>query len=87
MISGKNALTCYSAGLDAPERTCEVCGKTFRAGEQYAYKLWSSAAHKNLRSGAGSMRGCFTNGKRSASSGKPKPRRSASRSRTRPWRR
>lgn len=46
MISGKNALTC-SAGLkDAPERTCEVCGKTFRAGEQYAYKLWSSAAHK-----------------------------------------
>lgn len=47
MISGKNALTCYSAGLkDAPERTCEVCGKTFRAGEQYAYKLWSSEAHK-----------------------------------------
>lgn len=33
MISGKNALTCYSAGLDATERTCEVCGKTFRAGE------------------------------------------------------
>lgn len=27
MISGKNALTCYSAGLDAQERTCEVCGK------------------------------------------------------------
>lgn len=26
MISGKNALTCYSAGLkDAPERTCEGC--------------------------------------------------------------
>lgn len=47
MISGKNALTCYPAGLkDAPERTCEACGKTFRAGEQYAYKLWSSAAHK-----------------------------------------
>lgn len=46
MISGKNALTCYSAGLDAPERTCEVCGKTFRAGEQYAYKLWSDEAHK-----------------------------------------
>lgn len=47
MISGKNALTCYSAGLkDAPERTCKVCGKTFRAGEQYAYKLWSSEAHK-----------------------------------------
>lgn len=46
MISGKNALTC-SAGLkDALERVCEVCGKTFRAGEQYAYKLWSSAAHK-----------------------------------------
>ena len=47
MISGKNALTCYPAGLkDAPERTCEACGKTFRAGEQYAYKLWSNAAHK-----------------------------------------
>lgn len=47
MISWKNALTCYSAGLkDAPERTCEVCGKTFRAGEQYAYKLWSDEAHK-----------------------------------------
>lgn len=46
MISGKNALTC-SAGLkDAQERTCEVCGKTFRAGEQYAYKLWSDEAHK-----------------------------------------
>nr|DAV88623.1 MAG TPA: hypothetical protein [Caudoviricetes sp.] len=46
MISGKNALTC-SAGLkDAPERTCKVCGKTFRTGEQYAYKLWSSEAHK-----------------------------------------
>ena len=46
MISGKNALTCYSAGLDATERTCEACGKTFRAGEQYAYKLWSDEAHK-----------------------------------------
>lgn len=46
MISGKNALTCYSAGLDAPERTCKVCGKTFRAGEQYAYKLWCNEAHK-----------------------------------------
>lgn len=46
MISGKNALTYYSAGLDAQERVCKVCGKTFRAGEQYAYKLWSSAAHK-----------------------------------------
>ena len=47
MISGRNALTCYPVGLkDAPERTCEACGKTFRAGEQYAYKLWSSAAHK-----------------------------------------
>ena len=46
MISGKNALTCYSAGLDAQERVCKVCGKTFRAGEQYAYKLRSSAAHK-----------------------------------------
>lgn len=46
MISGKNALACYSAGLDAQERVCKVCGKTFRAGEQYAYKLWSSAAHK-----------------------------------------
>lgn len=46
MISGKNALTCYSAGLDAQERVCKVCSKTFRAGEQYAYKLWSSAAHK-----------------------------------------
>lgn len=34
MISGKNALACYSDGLrDAPERTCKVCGKTFRAGE------------------------------------------------------
>lgn len=47
MISGKNALTCYPVGLrDAPERTCKVCGKTFRAGEQYAYKLWSDEAHK-----------------------------------------
>lgn len=47
MISGKNALICYPAGLkDAPERTCKVCGKTFRAGEQYAYKLWSDEAHK-----------------------------------------
>ena len=47
MISGRNALTCYLIGAeDAPERTCKVCGKTFRAGKQYAYKLWSSAAHK-----------------------------------------
>lgn len=47
MISGKNALTCYPTGLrDAPERTCKVCGKTFRAGEQYAYKLWSDETHK-----------------------------------------
>lgn len=47
MISGKNALTCYPVGLkDAPERTCKACGKTFRAGEQYAYKLWSDEAHK-----------------------------------------
>lgn len=47
MISGKNALTCYPIGLkDAPERVCKVCGKTFRAGEQYAYKLWSDEAHK-----------------------------------------
>lgn len=47
MISGKNALTCYPAGLrDAPERTCKVCGKTFRAGEQYAYKLWCNETHK-----------------------------------------
>lgn len=46
MISGKKRATC-SAGLkDAPERTCEVCGKTFRAGKQYAYKLWSDEAHK-----------------------------------------
>lgn len=47
MISGRNALTCYLIGAeDAPERTCKVCGKTFRAGGQYAYKLWSNAAHK-----------------------------------------
>lgn len=47
MISGKNALICYSAGLrDAPERTCEACGKTFRAGKQYAYKLWCNETHK-----------------------------------------
>lgn len=97
MISGKNALTCYSVGLkDAPERTYEACGKTFRAGEQYAYKLWSSAAHKkhvlkafsatrlNPRNGAGSMRGRFISGKKSASSGRAKLRRSARRSRTRP---
>lgn len=47
MISGKNALTCYPVGLkDAPERVCKVCGKTFRAGEQYAYKLWCNETHK-----------------------------------------
>lgn len=47
MISGRNALTCYLIGAeDAPERTCKVCGKTFRAGGQYAYKLWSNEAHK-----------------------------------------
>lgn len=47
MISGRNALTCYPVGLrDAPERVCKVCGKTFRAGEQYAYKLWSDETHK-----------------------------------------
>lgn len=48
MISGKNALTCYPVGLrDAPERVCKVCGKTFRAGEQYAYKLWSDGTQKS----------------------------------------
>ena len=31
---------------DAPERTCKVCGKTFRAGEQYAYKLWIDGTQK-----------------------------------------
>lgn len=47
MISGRNALTCYLIGTeDAPERTCKVCGKAFRTGKQYAYKLRSSAAHK-----------------------------------------